>query len=203
MRQSIGFEVNWIWNNCIISNIENLSIYRPQYEPRNKLTNCLFFNNSISHFDILENCTVYGGEVNLRQFGDYRFKNSIISESNVIINPLYTGDMKIVYTIFHNCTFKFTGGDQGADETTFTAPAGADDTEKLEDLRARMAVVYGGVASQYLQNCRYQTDGDLFIDPAKENFYLVPGCQAARMSYEAGYIANTRRVHWPILQADF
>ncbi len=94
------------------------------------------------------------------------------------------------YTLFHNCTFMFSGGGLGTDETVYIAPTGATDTEKLENIRNRMATVYGGSSSDYLKGCKYQTDGDLFINPAKENFYLVPECLASKMSYEGSFVGK-------------
>jgi hypothetical protein len=142
----------------------------------------------ITGYAIRYNNTFYNSKITLNAYAcDTSYNHSnIYSECDldIQISPAFQ------YSLFHNCTFKFTGGDQDADETEYAAPSGDTDADKLNDLRSRMVAVYGGVSSDYLQSCKYQTDGDLFIDVDNENFYLVPGCQASSMSYEAGYVGK-------------
>ncbi|MCW3784939.1 hypothetical protein [Plebeiibacterium sediminum] len=180
-------------DNCIIRNFVDFNFV--ENSTTRGIFNCLIVNcnkvtlpyGSIFH----NNNVIYNTDLSL--FLSSSIPESldtiynIISECNVAIgkNPV-----QIKYSLFHNCTFKFTGGGIGSDETEYSIPNGANDAEKLANLRSRLAAVYGGSASQYLIGCKYQTDGDLFINPDKENFYLVPGCTASRMSYEGGCIGK-------------
>ncbi len=117
----------------------------------------------------------------------FEFNNSIISDvPNLDFKTIPTDQL---YTLFINCAFKFTGG-SGTDETTYTYPTGATDTDKLQNLRDRMATVYGGLASDYLVGCKYYSGSynDIFVDADNGDFNLVPFCIAAHMSYEGDYI---------------
>ncbi|GAF05848.1 hypothetical protein [Saccharicrinis fermentans] len=155
----------------------------------------------ITGYAIRYNNTFYNSKISLSTFGcnsTYTYSN-VYSECdlNIQISP------KFQYSLFHNCTFKFTGGDQDADETDYAAPVGDTDDDKLENIRTRMATVYGGSSSDYLIGCKYQTDGDLFIDADNENFYLVPGCTAASMSYKASYVGKYPEGAVAEIPADF
>jgi hypothetical protein len=179
-----------IFKGCSIYNIETFSFTEgtSYYLIETILFNCTTIK-FLGAYNLQYNNTIYGGSIT---FTSGLF-NSLNSHSNIFSNASihFKSEVQYLsYSLFHNCTFKFTGGDQDADETEYAAPVGDTDVDKLTDLRSRMAAVYGGVSSHYMQYCKYQTDGDLFIDADNENFYLVPRCQAASMSYEAGYIGK-------------
>lgn len=108
------------------------------------------------------------------------------------------------YNLFIAHKFKFTGGGLGADEATFEYPIGADDDAKLEDLKSRMVLVYGGVEADYLEGCQYYSGSynDIFIDADNGNFFLKNGCVAAHMSYDLKHIGG-RGVGTEIPIADF
>jgi hypothetical protein len=161
--------------------------------------NSLFYNNNYNggNINVRENNTVVGSSgdkltlANLKEGRPiYNIFSGFNGDGGITIDNVYNSAVYLQFSLFHNCNFKFTGGGLGTDESDFTAPAGADDTAKLENLRSRMVTVFGGNVSDYLKNCRYQTDGDLFINPVKENFYLVPGCLASKMSYEGSCIGK-------------
>lgn len=169
----------------------------------NGWTNCLVYNISTKfNPDVLKsNTTVFNSKIQLSK------QEMITNLSNHIIISECSVEMikKVLfkYCLFHNSSFKFSGGGLGNDETVYSYPTGANDTEKFENLRSRMATVYGGVASQYLIGCKYQTDGDLFINPTKENFFLVPDCQASKMSYDASYVGKYPEGSIADFSADF
>ncbi len=122
------------------------------------------------------------------------------------------------YSLFVNSKFQFTGGGLGTDETTYTYPTGATDDDKLQNLRYRMAAVYGGVATDYLIGCKYYSrnapDGqeevepyasaykDIFIDADNGNFYLKEDSIAAHMAYDGSYI-GAKPVGQQIALSDF
>ena len=185
--------------NCIIRNMGefNRSMHFQQS------SKSLFYNNQYlgGTINLRDHNTIVGNVGDTIKFGTFGQNGSLTRTINNIISGFngtggvtisnHDGSANVLkYSLFHNCNFKFIDGDQEADETEFSAPTGANDNEKLESLRSRMASVFGGSASQYLVGCKYQTDGDLFINPDKGNFYLVPGCLASRMSYDAGYVGK-------------
>ncbi|MCH7516340.1 MAG: hypothetical protein IIB08_04315 [Bacteroidetes bacterium] len=61
---------------------------------------------------------------------------------------------------------------------------------KLENLRDRMVIVYGGLSSDYLENCQYYAGSynDIFFDADNDNFYLIQDSIPATMSFEGTYI---------------
>ncbi len=186
--------------NCIIRNINNAYLHS-QHSDLGFVYNTLINGCSIITIgDELISTTLYGGTISFyRDYVDIESRYNIYSNAEINHNKKRTH----YYSLFHNCTFKFSGGGLGTDEVDFAAPIGSTDSEKLTNLRERMVAVYGGVASQYLQGCKYQTDGDLFINPDKENFYLVPGCLATRMSYEAQFVGKYPEASLADFDADF
>lgn len=119
------------------------------------------------------------------------FNNIFSNFPSGILFPATLVDAKrIRYNFFRNCKFKFvlTGG--ASNETTFTYPTGATNQLKIDNLRARMATVYGGVVSDYLIGCEYSDEPEttFFIDPSRNNYYLVPGSTPTKMSYDGKYI---------------
>ncbi|MCT4590529.1 MAG: hypothetical protein N4A71_22065 [Carboxylicivirga sp.] len=183
---------NGYFENLIIKNVINCGIIAGSLADTLLLnTNSLTLGTSGVNMIFNKNTIVNS----IITFPLIKNQNSNLLHSNVIsLSSLHFSSQSygkfLAFSLFHNCMFKFTGGGLGSDEANFEAPQGSNDTEKLENIRQRMANVYGGLASQYLPNCRYQTDGDLFINPAKENFYLVPGCLANRMSYDAQFVGK-------------
>lgn len=97
---------------------------------------------------------------------------------------------RIRYSYFSKAKFKFSMSGGASNETTFTSPTGTTNQQKIDSLRARMTTVYGGVASDYLVGCEYSDDADMtiFIDPSRNNYYLVPGCLPSKMSYDGKFI---------------
>jgi len=121
--------------------------------------------------------------------------NSIYS--NMTLNLLALTSIAIpvfIYNLFINVSFKFSGGGLGFDETVSSYPTGATDADKIQNLRNRMATVYGGLASDYLIGCKYYSGSynDIFVDADNGDFNLVPYCIAAHMSYEGDYIGARR-----------
>ena len=53
-----------------------------------------------------------------------------------------------------------------------------------------MATVFGGSPDDYLIGCKYTDapDTDFFIDPSRNNYYLVPNSLPTKMSYDGKYI---------------
>jgi hypothetical protein len=160
----------------ILSN--NLSL-NPQSEPDQIGGNHTIYSKSITNILTLSD--------EIGAFNPNKANNSIIA--NWQIN-MTSKDCYFVYSLYINCKFKFTGGGLGADEAIYTYPTGADDDFKIAHLKSRMAIVYGGVASDYMIGCKYYggSETDIFINPTKENFYLVEGCLAASMSFGGTYI---------------
>jgi len=100
--------------------------------------------------------------------------------------------------LFINCSFLFSGGGLGTDETEYTYPSGTSGDEKLQNLRERMANVYGEYFADYLIGCVYYTGNyeDIFMDADNDDFHLVPGCIAEHMSYNGNYIgAKSSSIH--------
>jgi len=134
------------------------------------------------------------------------FINNIFSKITSLQIGAITTELK--YSLFINSKFMFTGGDLGTDETDYTYPSGTDDDAKLQNLRDRMADVYGGQPSDYLIGCKYYSrnapDGqeenepyasayqDIFVDADNDNFYLRNdteiGQTAAHMAYDGSYV---------------
>lgn len=187
-----GYNRTIKFSNCCF--IDCKELISGAFQHAGSISDSLIANFSHAFIEYFSRITCYNSTVEMKRFNGVGCANSIYSECQILIGTdMYYSETKfpsIAYSLFHNSTFKFTGGELGNDEADYIAPIGADDNAKLENLRSRMATVYGGNASQYLPGCRYQTDGNLFINPAKENFYLVPGCLATKMSYEAGYVGK-------------
>ena len=150
----------------------------------------------------------------LNTTNNINFQKNIISTSVV---EAYQSRM-YDYSLYINSSFKFTGGLLGTDETTYTYPTGATDYDKLQNLRNRMASVYGGVASDYLIGCKYYSrnapDGqeevepyasaykDIFVDADNGNFYLKEDSIAAHMAYDGSYV-GAKPVGQQIALSDF
>jgi hypothetical protein len=156
------------------------------------IISCIFHNNSyyssFGTYDMIGN-TFHSytlTEINLSNTNISRvIKNNIFSNHQIKFNT-YT----ITASLFINCSLMFVNGGQGNDETTYEYPIGATDADKLQNLRNRMAIVYGGVASDYLVGCKYYSGSynDIFQDADNGNFYLKEGCIAANMAYDGSYI---------------
>lgn len=95
-----------------------------------------------------------------------------------------------LFSLYINCDFKFIEGSEGADEVAYAYPTGANDDAKLQNLKDRMAIVYGGVESDYLVGCKYYSGSynDIFLDADNGSFYLVEGCIASNMGYNGEYV---------------
>jgi len=118
--------------------------------------------------------------------------NNIFSNSSIRIS----NKTDLQYSLFMNCSFRFYGGGLGNDESDVTYPTGATGEEKLQNLRDRMSIVYGGNASDYLSNCIYYTGSynDIFIDADNDDFHLIPGCIATHMSNINSYIGAKQSI---------
>ncbi len=149
--------------------------------------NCIniLINNKNLNQNTIHKCVNFSFEAT----GDEVILYKILSNINEInINRI--GVTYFQYSLFINSAFKFTGGGISNDETTFEYPAGADDIEKLENLRDRMAIVYGGVAADYLEGCKYYSGSynDIFQDADNGDFNLKPDSIAVNMAYDGSYI---------------
>jgi len=171
---------------------------------KNAMINCIITNNAkiifgfddaefsvLNNTDFAENASYnYNNITAFRCLAEivnsvFNEKDSIYAECNIEVKSKY-----INFSLFINSQFKFTGGAIGTDETTFEYPTGATDTAKLQNLGDRMAIVYGGLASDYLVGCKYYSGSynDVFVDADNGDFNLVPFCIAAHMSYDGDYI---------------
>lgn len=175
--------------NCIIKDVTTIYIANINISDNEQpiVDNCLIYIGTTHTIANATSCTF--SNINSLVF---KYKENMINHSNIIseCNISFTSLRNFVYSLFHNCTFKFSGGGLGKDESALAAPIGSNDIEKMNNIRERMSIVYGGVAEQYFSNCLYQTDGELFVNSEKENYYLVPNCQAATMSYEAQFVGK-------------
>jgi hypothetical protein len=209
---SLGIIKNAIlqnWNspepNTASNNNENLIIKNSEGANTNNLRgiiNCLYIcKTNYSKIDNTETRPFYGNTFYSNSVSNTfvfstvgavkRFDNSY---DNIFANWQIDCRLSKIgsYFLFLNCKFKFTIGGLGADETIYAYPTGADDDAKIQNLRDRMAIVYGGSASSYLIGCKYYSgsETDIFINPSKENFYLVEGCLAASMNFNGLYIGS-------------
>lgn len=108
---------------------------------------------------------------------------------------------KIPYCLFIGGDFQFTGGDQGADEISYVAPIGATDEIKIQNLKDRMAIVYGGLSDNYLKGCKFYSGPltDILVDPENGDYNLVPFCIAAHMNFNGDYIGGRpegKKLNW-------
>lgn len=95
--------------------------------------------------------------------------------------------LKVKYYCFIPSTpIRLYGGGQGNDEATYTALVGATSADRINNLRTRAALVYGGVASDYFPNCI--SDDPLFVDPANGNYYLQPNSPCATLAQDGSFI---------------
>ena len=177
--------------NCIVRNVD--SIGNSIEAVNNKIDN-LFYN--IVTVRIHQPSSIYSFSNNTKKctnlnflstyFGNGDLRNSIYCADQILVQAPFT----FLYSLFIGGTYMFNGGGLGNDETVYTAPTGVDDTAKLENLRSRMATVYGGVAADYLIGCKYYSGSynNIFVDADNGDFNLVPFCIAAHMSYDGDYI---------------
>ena len=179
--------------NCIIRNIpgqfgETIDF---QYVRRNllvyKVGTILLLHQSLADH---QNCTY--SATSLIRFHIYQFNVLGKHISNIYMSPTYSIEavFPIRYSMFIGGSFKFIGGGLGTDETVYTDPIGADDAAKMNNIRDRMAIVYGGVANDYLVDCLYYSGSynDIFVDADNGDFSLVPNCLAAHMNYYGDYV---------------
>jgi len=193
---------------CKLINHTNLALIRPF---SSIIENCTTANTYVYNFEkcIIKNTHIpqFFGEGGLIEssyhnltYYNIRFidssnantiNKSIINNAGVGIEEDMVGVTdSILYSLFINCAFEFSGGTQAADETSFTYPTGVGDDAKLQNLKDRMAVVYGGNSSSYLTGCKYYSGSysDIYIDADNGDFNLVPGCIAVNMAYDGSPI---------------
>jgi len=185
-----------IFKNCIINSIYSRSLSEDLHISNNNYT--LNPRSSIGN-----DVTLYSKNINnILSYGVYEVSTWIGGAyswiiANWSIDQAYITVGLYKYSLFINCKFKFRGGGLGTDETTFEYPIGATDEDKIQNLKDRMVIVYGGVATDYLIGCKYYSgaDTDIFVDPSVEDFHLVPNCIAAHMSFSGDYIGALKEGH--------
>jgi len=161
---------------CVFNNVNHINLGGII---RNNTNNT--FHNCKNIYIHINNTTYNYG--NIKQ-------NIIFSNSSIRI----TNKTDLQYCLFINCSFWFSGGGLGTDETEYTYPSGTSGDEKLQNLRERMANVYGeyfvDFYSDYLIGCVYYTGSyeDIFIDADNDDFHLVPGCIAEHLNRDGNYI---------------
>ncbi len=197
------------WSNCTLENV-SLNIINTSWNgcKGTLLHKC----NTLASILLLDQNTIHGGGRTTTLYINYLYKiysyNNIISEFaeiDINISPDENKDAKFLkYSLIINSAFKFTGGSEGADETVYIYPAGNTDIDKLQDLKNRMAIVYGGVAADYLEGCKYYSGSynDIFQDADNGDFNLKPDSIAVNMAYDGSYI-GARPVGQNIPIADF
>lgn len=116
--------------------------------------------------------------------------NNIISNNEKLTLDRIELAKNLNHTLFINQKIRLIGGGLGTDESVETYPTGATDADKMQNLRDRAAIVYGGIANDYFDGCQYYSGSynDIFIDADNGNFYLKETGIAATMSFEGKYI---------------
>ena len=168
-------------------------------------TRCLFYNLGVSGtnpaYSTIGSNSTYVGRGVASTFYFTQDTGISIPHNNIFTNflggitlaggfPSATLASNVKYTLFSKSKFKFILIGGANNETVFTAPVGATDQLKLDNLKTRMATVFGGASDDYLVGCKYTDapDSTFFIDPARNNYYLVPGSLPTKMSYDGKYI---------------
>ncbi len=195
LKDFAGFGENIILEGCSIFNIKRMHLETGTYKYFS-LKECLISNVPEAILDFNKNGHLFKNNTLYKVIGNILiydngiptdYNNNLIVDSSIefLNNPEI-----LSYTLLTNSDFKFTGGSLGFDETTFEYPIGVDDLAKIQNLRNRMVIVYGGLASDYLVGCKYYSGSynDIFVDADNGDFNLVPFCIAAHMSYDGDYI---------------
>jgi len=201
-----------VFVNSIIFDIKTVSIAKAINTLFYKITNNSFYKYGITHSKSYNN-TILSETLSFNDVGANLIQNSILYAA-LKLNIKFD----IEYTLFISSKFMFTGGGLGTDETNYTYPTGATDYDKLQNLRNRMAAVYGGLPSDYLIGCKYYSrnapDGqeevepyasaykDIFVDADNGNFYLKEDSIAAHMAYDGSYV-GAKPVGQQIALSDF
>lgn len=178
-----------VFRNCLISNINNLITsvgYNFSYQ------NCLIKNCNIylptggTAPNLIKNNTFIDCQINLLTYSVKSLYDSLLfykCELN------FGKDFNFENCLFDpTCSFKFTGGGLGNDETTYTVASGATAEDKLNDLRNRCVTVFGGNVLDYFKDC--QITDPLFTDPTNEDYTLQSGSPALTLSNTGSYVGK-------------
>lgn len=180
-----------IWETLVFKNIESITTVTVNNRRQSKI---VFFKiTSLSLISVGEKATFYlCGIITLKNTTELKLEHyagHIYSTSSLNIQHKNIATY-LKYCLFHNMSFKFTGGGLGSDETAFSYPTGTTDDEKFNNLRQRCVLVYGGLQSDYFINCRYlsASTNELFVDADNGVLNLVPGSIASNMYYDGTFI---------------
>jgi len=163
-----------------------------------KTNKAITFNTGSNYF---RNSTIYGTS------GMFTLNLSSIPNNNlnVIIHSKPTTFQNIYSCLCKFWHFYSVPITLGGVAVTYDGTLG----KTIDDLRARAAVVFGGVASDYFQNCKVYNASttDCFINEnldIREGFYLKPTSPSAKANYITGkHIGAMPVARGPIFPTDY
>jgi hypothetical protein len=161
----------YLAENCIYKNFISTNRLVPATSPG-------FNNNTFAYSHVLLSGTFYGQV-------DY----SIWYESDLqITQPLYITNSFKNTCIGINTRLKLLG------ESSYTAASGATSVDRINDLKARAVIAFGGAASDYFISCI--SEDPLFVDPDNDNFHLQPNSPCRYASTNGRYIGAKGVAHY-------
>jgi len=197
------------YNRCVIRNSTQaiLNVYALNNSIVSNILHRFDVHNSITSNNVIHDCDLFANNQHTQNNTIHKTNCIVAFESSIPNNSIISNSAELKFTkgngssvLFINSAFEFTGG-TGVDETTFTYPTGADDDARLQNLKDRMAIAYGGSASSYLIGCRYYSGSynDIFIDADNGDFNLIPGCIASNMAYDGSHVGAKKqgvKINW-------